>query len=32
MGGLAKGLSIQLPNMFQLDVKNVWEIVYWEFN
>jgi len=31
MGGLAKGLSTQLQKMFQLYVKNVWEIVFWEF-
>jgi len=31
MGGLGKGLSIQLPKMFQFDKKNVWEIVCWEF-
>ena len=31
MGGLAKGLSTQLQKMFQLDVKNVWEIVCCEF-
>jgi len=30
MGSLAKGLSIQLQKLIQLDAENVWEIVCWE--
>jgi len=30
MGGLAKGLPLQLQKMFQLDAENVWENICWE--